>query len=538
MSALAMAIFAGVPLVSAAELEASGFLESDLRVRLHDLPAGAWHSPAGINRGFERFDNTVGGRFGAVAGDWSAQVEAELRARAIPAAGSLEDLSHRGQIETLEMRLQEAVIELWNVGFDGIDLKIGHQVVQWGVGDQFNPTNTLNPENLEDPTQFGEQLPNAMVRLDYSVSPVWTLSGVFVPVFRPASLPETSSIGMAFLDRMPVNEDRIRRDLQAKLALGEDLGYPTILGDADLQLPAAALDNAAWMVRMGGSVGVTDIGASWYTGRTDMPVAVSNHTTLKEQSVCHPERSDECIQGYLLTDAVLAYPRMHVAGINAAGELAALGGLGWRAEAALVLPQRTTISITNDVLDMGGVPVPAGEVDYGLSGERPEVVSDSPHLKWTVGLDYTIGPAVYVNAQWVHGMADEFGAGDFLQPDHVTRAGGSDWEIRRLRQGDYLVLGADFNLGQATLRLFSIADLTGYILEERDSETGEIETSKLSPLSRRGRSAVLYPELMFRLRDGLRISVGTVQLFGAGHTKFGDPAAGGDVAFTKVNYTF
>ena len=32
------------------------------------------------------------------------------------------------------------------------------------------------------------------------------------------------------------------------------------------------------------------------------------------------------------------------------------------------------------------------------------------------GLDfYTFGRHVYLNAQWVHGTFDEFGAGDFIQ---------------------------------------------------------------------------------------------------------------------------
>ena len=522
----------------AAETEATGFFESDLRVRLEDVPAGQWHSPAGVNRGFERFDNTVGGRLSAFSGDWTATIEGELRARANPQARDLDGLSNRQGVETLQWRLDEATVELWDAGVEGLDLKVGHQVVQWGVGDQFNPTNTLNAENLEDPTKFGEQLPNTMIRADYALSHMWTVSGVFVPIFRPAALPESASIGKAFVDRMPVLEDDVRRDLQGKLVLGQDLGYPTILNDTQLLIPPATLDNAAGMVRVGGAIGMTDLAVSWYTGRTDMPVAVSNHTTLRRKETCHPQRQDECIRGYLLTDAELAFPRMHVGGLNAAGELSSLGGLGWRLEAAVVIPQRTTIAITNDDLDMGGVVQSAGELDYGLSGERPEVVSDQPHMKWTLGLDYTLGPAVYVNAQWAHGMADEFGAGDFLHPDYVTRAGGAGWEIRRLRQGDYLVLGADISLGPAVLRLFSITDLTGYILEERNGSGGGVSQTRFSPFSKRGFSGVLYPELMVDLGDGLGLSVGTVQLLGQAHTKFGDPSAGGDIAFTKLRYSF
>ena len=272
----------------AAETEAVGFVESDLRVRLEDVPAGQWHSPAGVNRGFERFDNTAGGKFSAFSGDWTATIEGELRSRARPQARDLDALSSRQGVETLQWRLDEATVELWDAGVSGLDLKVGHQVVQWGVGDQFNPTNTLNAENLEDPTKFGDQLPNTMIRADYSVSPMWTVSGVFVPIFRPAALPESASIGKAFVDRMPVLEDDVRRDLQGKLVLGQDLGYPTILNDTQLLIPPATLDNASAMVRVGGAVGMTDLALSWYTGRTDMPVAVSNHTTLRARRPAIP----------------------------------------------------------------------------------------------------------------------------------------------------------------------------------------------------------------------------------------------------------
>ena len=88
------------------------------------------------------------------------------------------------------------------------------------------------------------------------------------------------------------------------------------------------------------------------------------------------------------------------------------------------------------------------------------------------------------------------------------------------------------------LRLFSITDLTGYVMEERGGGTGGVSTTRFSPFSKRGLSGVLYPEVMFDLGDGLDLSVGTVQLFGEPHTKFGDAAAGGDIAFTKLYYAF
>mgnify|MGYP001266986410 CR=1 FL=1 len=180
----------------------------------------------------------------------------------------------------------------------------------------------------------------------------------------------------------------------------------------------------------------------------------------------------------------------------------------------------------------------AGEYDYGLQGERPTVVDDSAFAKWTVGLDYTLGKAVYLNAQWVHGMTDEFGAGDFLQPDFTTRVGALDSEIRRLRIGDYGVLGADIALGTATIRLFSLFDLTGYQTESQVEGQDKRAVTRHAPFSTEGFSAVLYPELMFRFGDGLSAAVGTIQMFGEPHTKFGDPAAGGDLGFVRGAYEF
>jgi hypothetical protein len=534
-------ILAGAQQARGAEVETTGFIEVDGRVRLGDVGAGEWYAPMGVRSGIERFETTFGGAMEAAAEQWTAIIDAQVVADASTGARSLADLSRRSSVAPLSLEVNELAVSLWDVGVMGLDLKLGHQVVQWGVGDQFNPTNTLNPEMMDDPLRFGEQLPNAMIRADYSMGAVWTLSGVLVPIFRPASLPATSAIGLSFLDRIPVLENAVRRDLQSKQALSADLGFPTIVDEARLLLPGSSLSNMSGMIRVGGAIGMTDIAVSWYTGRTDMPQAVRNHTTISHSPVCHPSRSDRCINGYMLTQADLAYPRMHVAGLNAAGELDVLGAappIGWRVEAAWVMPERTVIVLENDDLDIGEIVQPAGELSYGLGGERPTVVSGQPYAKWTVGLDYTIGKSVYVNTQWVHGMPDEFGYGDFINPAYVTRSGGSDWEIRRHRLGDYWVVGSDIAMGRVTLRLFSIVDLTGYRRETATAGGGKRSAEQYGPFSEDGFSAVLYPELMVGLGEGLNLGIGTVQLFGAKHTKFGDPAAGGDLAFTRVRYDF
>lgn len=523
------------------DTEAGGYVEIDLRARLSEVPAGPWYAPVGIQAGAERMNAIVGGSFRGQGDGWVTEFGGLLRTNAGSQVSDLQGLSDRGAINPVALEMNQASIEVWDVGFQGLDIRAGHQLVQWGVGDQFNPTNNLNSDDLEDPLRFGMQLPNAMLRADYSLGPTWTLSGVLVPLFRPASLPATSAIGTAFTDRIPVVEDSVRRDLQAAQSLARDgMNTPTIVSETHLRMPGATSDNVQWMVRAGGAVGMQDVALSWYTGRSDIPQPVRNYTTRVDTPLCHPVRSNDCIAGYLLTEAELAYPRMHVAGLNAAGEANLLGflgaePLGWRLEAAWVMPQRLTIAVENAELALSeGLVQPAGEFVYGLNGERPTVVEEKPFAKWTLGLDYTIGKGVYVNAQWVHGLADEFGAGDFIQPGFITRGGDADWEIRRLRIGDYLVVGSDINLGGPTLRLFSLLDLTGYQTERAQESNEDWKVTQHSPFSSKGFSSVLFPELMFNSGNALRLSIGAVVLLGDEHTKFGDPAAGGNLAFVRA----
>jgi hypothetical protein len=550
-----------------AETEVSGEILSDLRARLEDVPQGAWYAPKGLQAGFSRSETVFRGRLRVKGQDVVGVADASAVVNSFAAEiDSFEGMSDRGLVDPVNLELNELYLDLWGVGLDTLDLRVGHQLVQWGVGDQFNPTNNLNADDLEDPLKFGKQLPNAMIRADYGLGPTWTLSAVLVPVFKPAMLPRSAILGLASTERLPMVEEELRWKLHAEQALARDwalLGYPTIVSGADPQLPGSTFSDAQWMVRLGGSVGMQDLALSWYDGRSDIPQPVKNHTQLIAGERCHPSRESDCIKGILSTEAQLAYPRMQVAGLNAAGEVNLLGfagmqPFGWRFELAYTFPERLVVAIENDALDLGALAQPAGEYDYGLGGERPTVIEDRPFAKWTLGLDYTLGKHVYTNAQWVHGLPDEFGAGDFLSEGWTVRDGGVTgpidstvdcvvtlesgetcaWETLRHRIGDYAVLGTDLTMGPVLLRVFGILDVTGYVGERWSEAEGRRVQTRHHPFSPDGFSAVLYPELMVKMGGGMEAAIGTVQLFGKRHTKFGDPAAGGDLAFVRGAYRF
>jgi hypothetical protein len=551
----------------ASEVEASGSIEQDLRYRIDDLPAGPWYAPVGVSQGFSRAETVLSGQARVRGSRLSGLADLSLVADGFsqPIDG-LEQASERGRVAPVSVEVNDLYVDLWDVR-PGLDIRVGHQVVQWGVGDQFNPTNNLNPDDLEDPLRFGKQLPNLMVRADHAIGPSWTLSGVWVPLFRPSLLPKTAQIGASAIDRFPMTEEALRWKLYAEQALARDweiLGYPTVVSSTNPVQPASSLSNSQFEFRLGGSVGMTDVALNYYRGRSDIPQPGANFTSMDATPQCHPDDPDDCIKGLLRTDVSLVYPRIQVAGFNAAGELSPLGflgvkrRLGWRLEAALIVPEQTVIELENARLDLGGISQAAGEYDYQLGGERPTVIEARPFAKWTIGLDATLSKQVYVNAQWVHGLPDEMGAGDFLSEGWTVRAGGVDSAIEqtidcavvyksgrrcatetlRYRIGDYGVLGADITISQTLLRLFGMVDLTGYRTTHWSEGKQRRKAVDHSAFSVEGFSAVIYPELSQNMGDGLTLSAGALLMVGEPHTKFGDPAAGGDLLFGRGSYRF
>jgi hypothetical protein len=270
---------------------------------------------------------------------------------------------------------------------------------------------------------------------------------------------------------------------------------------------------------------------------------------------------------------------MHVFGLNMAGEVGALKAIsekifhsiGYRIEAALIVPQESTLEIQRDNVSIGGIVVPAGEYDYdgdgAPGGPRPRVIDGRAFAKWVVGLDYTFNEHVYSNVQWVHGMPDEFGGGDFLREGYVVGAAGvsSDpvttlacavpndalglqpkdpsncaHERQRPRIADYLVWGFDVKALQQKLlfRVFTIFALNGVRETYFDPEIGGRVTKHHSMFTKDGFSAVLYPEINYNFGNGLDLGAGVLAQMGKDWTKFGDPATGGTIAWGRGRFAF
>lgn len=550
----------GVLGVFGVDLKLRGRLEGNMHYRVEDKSIGPIYDrklqPVGISRYETTFNLHLQAGLGSFTG--VADIDVDLLGYGDDRLGQFDELTRRDQIFPVRLEVHAAYLEATDLLVEGLDLRLGQQLVKFGVGDQFNPSDTLNPADLENVLLFGKQQANLMLRVDYGFLETWSATAVCVPVFKPAVLPRSALAGITAVERLPFVHEATRLLLHVERDYMRDtFGNPTTVSDVQYQLPKLNLENMQWYARIGGELFGQDIALSYYYGRSDMPQVIQNHSELVVEPHCHDPLGSECYDGWLSTTVTLAYPRIQVVGINIAGELPL--DIGYRIEAGIYVPGQRRAKITTG--DLGWL-AQEGEYDYITpDGYKPIVVEGVPFAKWVIGLDYTFGRYFYLNAMWVHGLADELGPGDFFHEGSMVRAGGTDpdantevdcmfadprtgercaWEIQRSRLGDYLVLGVDFkfNDGAGLVRLFAILDLTGYVRRFWDTAAEEPSYEHYHLFTEKGFSAVIYPEVNYNFGNGLELGGGVLLQLGQPHTKFGDPAAGGSLVFVRGRFTF
>jgi hypothetical protein len=566
-------------------------IESDVRFRLETKSAGGIIEQTTLPRGIERNQNLLGAKFAVAWENVRAVAQTDLVVYGYQT--TLEGFSALSDIQEEQpyrIDVNELYVEVQDLFFDGLNLRVGQQIVAWGVADQFNPTNTLNPDDLIDPLLFGKQLGNFMLKADYWVTDDFSISAVLVPLFRPARIPTSAALGPAQVGRTPWVEKKLRwRTETERGAAGRFLNVPTAIDTITIITPEPQFENMQAAFRLAGTVLEQDIALSYYTGFHDFPVPVQNHTKQNVVDACGgPPFGGICTTaangGILQTDTTLSFPKMHAYGLNLAGEFNPfspidpnIGGIGYRLEGALFIPRETKMKLTQDDLSLGGgvFLLPGGEYDYDQDGRpggpRPTVVEEEPFLKWTLGLDYTFPGNVYANLMWVHGLPDEYGAGDWIGGSKEVRESSiitesladllnTDTgcvsltpletppatidgtrcarETLRPKIGDYLVAGVDVRWldDQLLTRLFTIIEMSGYELN-RPTPSGDRRTIEYPFYTPEGFSAVIFPEASYNWGNGLEVGIGALFNLGKRYTKFGDPAAGGSITFLRAKYT-
>jgi hypothetical protein len=480
------------------------FEKLDTRVR---IVSSAYYDVAKVEkRGFSRNENRLEFYF-AYTPDRHLQIVGDIEPvfYGLPQAQELDDLATVQMLTPFHIESDAAYIALFDL-VPNLDIKVGRQIVQWGTADKFNPTNNINPDDLEDRPLFTEPIANQMIVVDYSPldDKLW-FQGVYVPMFYPALLPPSAAEGLKDPQtEVPYasEQDQAKVEHLQQLIVDSPGLEPEVV--AHVYMPSRKFTTGQSAVKIGTSLGGIDMSMSYYNGRHDIPTPVDVQSSRKDST---PEECGaaagaaptipECTYR---SDVTLIYPRMQVLGFDFTTQVPFLGDMGLWGEGALFFPQAQTFDIEFPV----PVDVTSGSNDDGLAnpvnGMSGVTVRDTPFVKVTAGADYTFGKHVYVQAQYLRGFIDEFGAG------HI---------------GNYLVAGADllFWGRHFVFRTFGVIDFP----------TGKGDNG----------SYVIYPELQLTPPWGsVTFHLGSFFLLGKPDTKFGQKATGSSIVFFKVVGTF
>ena len=159
-------------------LKLSGELLTDQRFLLKSPNDWAWNE----NRLTLRLEKKITANSKFYSEVW-------LRNIGLPGINSSSDLYNKGIIDPYNLEIREAYVQLYGFLTKNLDVTIGRQRIVWGTADKLNPTDNLNPYDLEDVLDFGRHRGSDAISLNYYFSSDFSLQGVYIPVFQPANMP-------------------------------------------------------------------------------------------------------------------------------------------------------------------------------------------------------------------------------------------------------------------------------------------------------------------------------------------------------------
>lgn len=284
--------------------------------------------------------------------------ETEFRGIGFPNISDPIDLQDIENIDTLQINIREAYIDFYKFILKNLDIRVGKQRIAWGTADKLNPTDNLNPDDLEDIMDFGKKLGSNAVKLTYYMGD-YSLVGVFIPIFKPAVMP-SNKWAAAFSPSLPVPQ-----------------GFTLNSYSNNVILPKRSFkESSMFAVKFSGNLFNYDFSLSYFNGRDDIPLI--DDMTI---AFISPTAIDANIG--------MIYPKMQVIGADMSGEIANIGVWG---EAACFIPEKVIMTTT-----------------INTSTATTTALDSKPYYKYVVGMDYTFKNGLYINGQYLHGFIQERG---------------------------------------------------------------------------------------------------------------------------------
>ncbi len=340
------------------KLKLSGELLTDQRFLLNDPNNWAWNE----NRLTLKLNKKI-------ADNSKFYSEVWLRNIGLPQINSSADLYNKGIVDPYNLEVKEAYIQLFGFLTKNMDIKIGRQRIAWGTADKLNPTDNLNPYDLEDVLDFGRHRGSDGLSFAYYFNSDYSLQGAYIPFFEPANMP----VGI------------FENVLTPAMEMPQDM---TLKGYTDqINMPAYNLGESSTAgLKFKGFAGGLDFSLSYVWGRDGFPIGTYN-TFIPVDTV-----------GGVNINSQLSFYRTHIFGADMVGSFK---GVGLWAEAAWFLPENKVV-MTNDLsalYPMSPVPIT----------QDTTVLNKEAYAKFVIGADYNFSNGAYLNCQWIHGFINERG---------------------------------------------------------------------------------------------------------------------------------
>jgi len=341
------------------KLQLSGELLTDERFLLENKNDWVWNE----TRLTLKLDKKINGNSKFYSEVW-------LRNIGLPDITTSADLYNKGIVDPYNLEIREAYIQIIGFPANKIDLKIGRQYIAWGTADKLNPTDNLNPYDMEDILDFGRHRGSDAINLNYYFNNYFSMQGVFIPFFQPANLPLGIFSG-ALNPEPELPQGMVLKTFSDTILMPRySIGKSSVSG-----------------LKFKGFVGGIDFSVSYVWGIDGLPFITRNTffpaDTLGGTNIC----------------SQLTFARTHIIGADLATSLA---GIGFWAEAAAFIPEKDIIMINDLSAFYPMSPVPVTQDTLILDKTKP-------YLKFIVGGDYFFADGSYFNLQYLHGFIHERG---------------------------------------------------------------------------------------------------------------------------------
>ena len=390
----------------------------------------------------------------------------------------------------MKPEIREAKIEVFDFILPKLDLSVGRQRIKWGTADKLNPTDNINPYDLEDIWDFGRHKPSDAILIKYYPDDKTRIEGVFLPLFDEIKMPAGVYASLLvpefnFPDSMSISQ----KPGYPPLPLPHKIAIVTNKISTNTIYPDVNIRTASYAIKLYRQLFDVDFSLSYNFGYDGIPIPTTAFIDLDSIDLLHNKT-------YINVLTKLEYPRFHRIGFDFTGNLKGIGIWG---EGILTIPEKDYIMkvVTPDINEIIGF-------DAGIITNMKDSIifqKNKPWIKYVIGTDYTFKNGIYCNFQYLHGFVHERGT------DNLN---------------DYFIIRAEKKLLNDKIKIAPISG--GFVINDFKNVKDNY--------------AILWiPEFIYFPNDNTEISLGCKLIDGKGKGTF-NSIKDYDEIFLRIKYSF